>query len=651
MLRYSAHSLLTCSLVLAAGILGCDPPPDETPGEGSSVESSGLIHGAVLYAGPRPNCRYEGEVPTEVVGNAVLLMFFSDNPPPPAGSATSASNVLVVPAREFFGLEDCLSANPTAEELSVVVTRNVGFDWPEITLAQRTPDASGSLGCRAPFREDGEGRCIADYQIRGFMDRDGDWNPFFSVTRLATRGDVAGGAFENSSVAIPQFAHLVFGSVDDFPNGQVLDGVAITLGAPVNTELPAFELGAMTRAGRSEDLVPAVSDAVMREEMIWNQTNMQLRLIDPTSDSWTNTLGAAGLSINPDPSGFAWFTPEVDSDRDGIQDLHPILGSGGVLWEHPIVILRRARNPIELAAGIPDAVVIATVRPSQTGAKDTFYPVIDIGVAPVAAVNTNAAAECLVPYLAPGSLAENLERIPVDCQELPTGNYDINVLSGIAGGRAIDYRQQLRDDGTPEMLIDMIVRTRTDNDWVIEGGQFSSQAWSVPNELGCPDPYRPNGFDADGRPTTFNQLEEDPTIGCGEPASCDASGTHMQCSQGPAGRWSLVDPDGGNAPDASSTADGHGVAACQTAIRASTMMPDTVHYMELPDECCPPSIQGLCGLPLCPLRPTAILAASGGARDVREMVEPGVDYRVEADGSITPLCVPFLPPVSCCRGR
>ncbi len=651
MLRFSTHSFFAVSLVLAVSVLGCDPPEDEVPGEGSAVPASGLIHGAVLYSGPRPNCRYDGELPTELIGNAVLLMFHTNNPPPPAGSATSASNVLVVPAREFFSLDDCLPPEPTAEQLAEVVTRTAQIDWPEITLATLTPDpTTGEPTCRLPFFLDADGRCTADYQVRGFMDRDGDWNPFFSMRRLATRGDVAGGAFVSTAVPVPQFAHLVFGSQQDFQNGQVLDGVAITLGALVNTELPAFTLAGETRAGRSQDLVPAVSDAVMREQMIWEQTRMSIALIDPEEESWAATLAAGGLEINPDPAGFAWYTPAVDANRDGLQDLHPILGSAGVLWEHPIVILRRVRSPIELAAGIPDAVVIATVRPTQTGMKETFDPRMEIGVAPVAAVNTNpAVAGCLVPFLAPGSLAENLERIPVDCQELPTGNFDVNVLTGLAGGTSVNYRQQLIDEMTPPALLDTLVRARTDNDWLITGGSFSSQAWSIPNELGCPDPYRPNGFDENGNPTTFNQLEEDRLLGCGDPtAACDSTGTRMQCSQGPAGRWSLVDTDGSNAPDANDTSDGHGIAACQTAVRAATMMPDTVTYMPVNPDCCGP-VSHLCGLPLCPLRPRAVLAGDGDARDIREMVEPGVDYTVGDDGRITPLCTPFLPPVSCCR--
>ncbi len=636
MFKQFKSTILGAILTLGAASLlsaGCEDPPSDEPFMGSVPIPGGLMHGGIIYAGPRPTCIYDGDTATEVVGNIVLTMFVYDNPPPPSGSATSASNAFVLPARDVFELSDCMPLEPTPEVAAEVITRGARFTWPEIALAR------------------GAGVTI-DYQIRGFFDRDGDWNPFFSVRRLPTGGDVAGGAFDDTNVVPPQFRRLSFGSVEDFPEGQVLEGVAIALGALVNTELPAFELGPTTRATLSENVIPPVSDAAVREQMIFDQTRMEITLIDPMTESWANTLESAGMNIDPSPDRFAWFTLDVDADRDGIQDLHPILGSGGVLWQHPIVIMRRARNPIEMAVGIPDTLVIATVRPTQTISKQTFGPTIQIGVAPIAAVNLNPALDfCNIPYIPPGNLAETLERIPVECQEMPTGNYDINVLTGIAGGTVINYRQQLMDDmpGLPESVLNTLVSSRTENDWVIEGGSASGQAWSIPNELGCPDPYRPNAIGPDGNPTTVSQLDEDPFTNCGPVAMCDATGTNMQCSQGPSGRFAVVDADDSNTPDASDTTDGHGIPACTTAIRASTMMPDTVVYMPIPDECCTDAIRGLCGLPLCPLRPTAVLSSESGVNMIREISELGRDYDVAADGTITPRCTPLLPPASCCR--
>lgn len=628
------HALTTIAVGCALALAGCITPETDEPGEGSVPDVSGSIEGTVLYVGQRPECAGEGDART-VRGNVALLLFYADNPPPPQGSAASAESLFILPGSELFELSDCLPAEPTPEDLTTVITRSAEFAWPDIELA-RGMDAS------------------VDYQIRAFYDRDGDFNPFFSVRRLATKGDVAGGAFVNTAANPPQFARIRFGSADEPPirdQGQVVRGVAVTLGALVNTELPASQLGEGTRALSSEAVVPATSDPVMREQLLWDYSRMRLSLIDPTSQSWAQTLGAAGMSIDPHPSGYAWFILPVDADRDGEQDPHPTLGAGGVMWEHPIVILRRARNPVELRAGIPDAVIIASVRPTQTLSKDTFDPDIDIAVAPIAAVTLDATnPACRVPYIAPGNLAETYERIPVDCQELPTGNYDVNVLTGIAGGRAVDYRQRLMTEmpELPAAVLDSLVGARTDNDWIIEGGSSSSQAWSIPNELGCPDPiYRPNALDEEGNPIAVSQVDEDPLTNCGPPeGACDDSDTNMQCSQGPAGRFSVVDPDGGNAPDASDQSPGHGVASCQTAVRASTMMPDTVEYMDIPDACCG-AVAHLCGLPLCPLRDVAALP-NGDVRAIREMRVVGEDFSVGEDGSITPLCVPFLMPASCC---
>ncbi|MFK7987061.1 MAG: hypothetical protein AB8I08_13640 [Sandaracinaceae bacterium] len=630
------HRLPLIALATLA-LAACEPNVDREAVGGS--EPSGVIDGTVLYVGQRPLCTFEDGRATGVEGRVVLLMFRDDNPPPPSGSATSAENLLLLNADRMFALSDCMPASPSAAELAEPITRSVAFTWPEIALAGAgLPDPS-------------LGPPEVAYQIRGFFDRDEDFNPFFSVRRTATKGDVAGGAFVDTSVSPPQFSPIRFGNRASLPNGEVVSGVAVTLAARVNTEPPSFALASSTRALSSEATLPLVADPVAREQALFELSETAIELIDPREPSWALTLRAGGVTVDPHPSGYGFFTLPVDADRNGEQDLHPTLGTAGILWEHPIVLLRRARNVVELSVGVPDVVIPASVRPTQTLAQDTFSPRMDIVVPPIAAVNldpTNPA--CTVPYIPAGTFAETYERIPVDCQEMPTGNYDVNVLSGIAGGRAIDYRAQLAADmpELPASVLETLVRARTDNDWVIEGGSYSSQAWSIPNELGCPDPYRPNGFDEGGEPVTLSQVDPNPRATCGEPASCDASGTLMQCSQGPAGRFAVVDPDGGNAPDGSDTSDGHGIAGCQTTVRAETMVPDAVTYMPVPDACCE-AVSHLCGLPLCSLRDGAVRADTDGGRQLREIAIPGQDFDVDEDGRLVPRCVPFLMPASCCR--
>lgn len=618
--------LLTCALAL----LGCDPPNTD-PGPGSVPEVSGVIEGTILYTGPRPTCVARSGAPPSVLGNVILLLFRADNPPPPQGDATSAESLLVVRGDELFGPGDCLPESPSASERAEVITRGAAIIWPDLAL--------------------GTSEAGVDYQIRGFFDRDADFNPFHSVRRLATKGDIAGGVFIDATASPPELARIHFDALDARPNGQVVDGVAVTLGAPVNTELPASTLGEGTRALSAEATIPSTTDPVMRESALWEQTRMRLSLIDPTSQDWTQTFRAAGMSIDPHPSGFGFFVLPVDADGDGVQDPHPTLGAAGIKWEHPIVILRRARNPVELAVGIPDAVIVGAVRPTQTGSKRTFAPDIDVIAAPIAAVTLAPDPACRVPYIPPGNQpAETYERIPVECQELPTGNYDVNILTGIAGGRALDYRRQIVDEtpSLPAPIVDALVAARTDSGWIIEGGSYSSQAWSIPNELGCPDPYRPNALDEDGNPITVSQVDEDPHTHCGPPEGpCDDAGTNMHCSQGPAGRFSVVDPDPSNAPDPRASTPGRGVATCESAYSTEDMMPRAIRYQDVPDACCAP-IAHLCGLPLCPLRNASALAGDGDVRAIRELREPGVDYTVDEDGTITPHCVPFLMPASCC---
>ncbi len=610
---------ITVILACALAGLGCDPPP---VGGGSIPDVTGQLEGTVLYVGQRPECDYDGGTPSQVRGRAVLLLFLSDNPPPPTGTATSAENLLLVPGETIFRLEDCLPQMPSADDLTQVITRSAPFTWPEIALA----DAAGQT---------------VDYQLRAFFDRDADFNPFFSVTRLPTGGDVAGGAFVNTAATPPQYARLSFGSVADEPNGQVLDGVAVTLGARVNTEMPASRLGDGTNALSSEETIPATTDALAQEMQLWEQTHMRLSLIDPTSPDWMATLDAASMSIDESPSGYGWFILPVDANDDGMGDEHPILSQPGrpIPWMHPAVIMRRARNPMEVAAGIPDALIIASVRPSQvpmTGTKTTFAPDIDIVAPPVVAVDldpTNPA--CRVPYVGPGNQASLYERIPVDCQEIPTGNYDINILEGIAGGTSVNFRQRTMDEnpGLPSSVLDSLVRARTDNDWIIEGGQYSSQAWSIPNELGCPDPiYRPNAQDENGNPIAVSQIDPDPST------TCNDASTLMQVSQGPDGRFSVVDPDPSNAPAYDDNSPGHGVASCTTA--PDGMTPRAVSYMDVPEACCA-QVRHLCHLPLCDTADDAVLAGAGGSRTIREV------RSLNADG--TPPCVPFLMPASCCR--
>jgi hypothetical protein len=692
LIGYQRCLLLACVGPIAL-VAACDRPNVDAfrRDGGAAPDPTGVMEGTVLYVGPRPQCERDADGhPTAVIGMVVLTLFDFYNPPPPAGSATSAISLLTIPGSSMFSLEDCMPIMPTSEERRPIM-RSTAFTWPEIPLGSLPceTDASGNRVC--PGRS---------YQVSGFYDYDGDFNPFFGVRNLPTAGDVGGGAFVSTAVSPPQPLQIRFGHIADHPNGQVVTGVAVTLGAVVVTERPIFEVDPSTRALDSATTLPGGTDPVAREQTLWEASRMRLTaIVNPSmptpSMPWLRALEAAGI----DPSNYRFGVPEygfyitqVDANADMMPDGHPILGTAGILWYTPIVIVRRARSPIEQRLGLPDVVIVGTIRPTvplglmSGGIPKRTMMAFDVVIPPVAVMVTNPAfpSVCRAPIIPPGNPKETYERIWVDCQELPSGNYDVNVLSGIAGGKAVNERERciaqcLESGGSMmacETSCNFTVPAATDSGWVIDGGNFSSQAWSIPNELGCVDRfYRINAVNQIDPRRPDGSLPEcgDDLDGDGMPAGRDPDDSAMMESQGRLGGWAIVDvadPDPASGFDPASLDDGHGVRACQMAASGSTGEVARVTYMPPPlPECCPPHLDQFCGLPLCPRRaadtevagepvvglqgpypyPEAVRPGLGGQRFTREIRVPGEDYIVHEDGRIEPRCTPFLMPVECCR--
>ncbi|MDQ3033979.1 MAG: hypothetical protein M3Y87_16300 [Myxococcota bacterium] len=655
---------MICVGMLSLGALACESPDEDEARRrgGPAPDPSGVIGGTVLYVGPRPACtRAEDGTATEVIGRVVLTLFAFDNPPPPSGSASSALSLLTIPAEEMFSLADCMPAVPTDEDRRPVM-RSAAFTWPEISLGQRECTDPNPDNPHCPGQ---------DYQIRGFYDYDGDFNPFFGVRNLPTAGDVGGGAFVSTAVNPPQPLRIPFGHIDEQPQGQLVDSVAVTLGAVITTERPVFEVGPMTRAMASDARLPTGTDAVAREQALADLTNMRLGAIvsqampEPSAD-WLEAFAAAGIDSSNYRFGnprYGFYIKPVDANLDMMGDAHPILGTAGINWFTPIIITRRARSIVEQQLGVPDVLMIGTIRPTVVAGIPSGIPrqtmmSFDALMAPVGVMVTNPAfpAECRAPIIPPGNSEETYERIWVDCQELPTGNYDVNVLSGIAGGTIVDQQMVCISEclaaGRTMVQCDaqcgFTVPATTENGFVINGGNYSSQAWSIPNELGCPD--------FDYRINAVNQLDPVSADGVTYPA-CGAEDSVLLPRQGRQGGWAIID-NAENPPEQAtmSTVDGHGIEGCRTATRAADGTTQPVEFRPLDNPvCCSERLDQFCGLPLCPLRgpsdiyPGAVVEGLTGSRQTRELRIAGEDYFVDDEGVITPLCTPFFMPVECCR--
>lgn len=593
--RFPYGAMFAASLVFVLAP-GCTAPKvDCFRNEGCTApDPAGVIEGTVSYIGPRPLCKRDGDgdlvTPIVPLGRAILTLFRYDNPPPPEGSATSAENLMAIPATRFFdgiGAEDCMPNDPTPEEISEVIARSAAFTWPDIALGSDMT-----------------------YQMRALYDRDEDFNPFFSVRNQPTAGDVIGGALENPLSTT--LARIHFGSREQHPNGQRIIGVGVTLAAYVDTERPVFEASYDPLAASAT--MPLTSDPLELEDALFALTNLTLQ--HPSSDDaryvgdgsgQKGAFAAAGVSLEASPLARSWFVNEVDADRDGEPDLHPVLGAFNIPWLTPVVILQRARSSVEVASGIPDVLFVASVRPSAVATVRAFASSVEIIVPPVAVMRPGTAGDqCRtdldalglsgIPILAPGNVTTLLEHGPTDCQNLPSGEYNISAFGGVAAGELTPASS----DVSEACLSNTSCFT-----W--EGGAFSGQSWTIPNELG------------DAAQLCSSEVSE-----------CEFTSTEASLAkvQGTAARFVVTTDDPSSGQDAD---------ACATALDPLEMGPRAVTYTPPPPSCCE-AIRHLCDVPLCGL---TTVERDGESISVRSTPTSVVDGQ--------PDCVPFAMPRTCCE--
>jgi hypothetical protein len=214
---------LLVALALALTASGCDDPDQFLPKD-QVGSPKGVLDGTVTYAGPLPCTAND-----RIVGAAVLLVFDVRRLPPPEGIGTAPTSLAVVSGETLFaGVRGRLTFNsdkslwcPPADILPVTVSAT----WAAAPLDGGT------------------------YQVRGFYDLDGNFDPAFSITNLPTRGDIAGGAIDNTIEALagkpPVYRAITLGTenngVFEIPaEGARISGVTVSLGLQIPIERPLF---------------------------------------------------------------------------------------------------------------------------------------------------------------------------------------------------------------------------------------------------------------------------------------------------------------------------------------------------------------------------------------------------------------------------
>jgi hypothetical protein len=317
-------------LLAALALSGCAEPdqflPSYIPGG-----PQGILGGTVTYSGPMP-CTDQGHV----VGAAVLLAFDTRLLPPPAGLGTTATSLAAIGGDVLFGgIVDRLTF------------KSDGSKWcPPASAPPVTVSADWTVG---PLPG-------AVYEVRGFYDYPGTFNPVFSITKLPVKGDIAGGAIDNVAEVLqfdadPRYRQIQLGTPDPTtgiytipPEGSNIDGIAVTLALPLPTGLPIFYPSAVqysTHACNGTTVVPAQAhDCAAPGPCDVNMpSDYQLPVFSTgdllgTEDSLIRVTATAGLPPseakkgsespfnlpvypNPDPIVYSW----QDVNGDGMLDI------------------------------------------------------------------------------------------------------------------------------------------------------------------------------------------------------------------------------------------------------------------------------------------------------------------------------------------
>ena len=192
------------------------------PAKASRGAQAGVLAGTVAYSGPRP-CTEGGHI----VGAAVLLAVRRER----LAAAGEAWHVREPASTSFRG-------TPSLGD----VRAQLAFDpkgarlCPDSSAPPITISGDWTL---APLR-------AGIYEVRGFYDLDGTFDPSFSIANLPSKGDIGGGAIENSaevlqSGAAPLYRRIVLGQNGVIPStGARVGGIDVELGQPLPLDRPVF---------------------------------------------------------------------------------------------------------------------------------------------------------------------------------------------------------------------------------------------------------------------------------------------------------------------------------------------------------------------------------------------------------------------------
>lgn len=492
-------------LLACISILGCTEPSTFVPVD-SIGGPRGAISGSVVYSGPRP-CTRNGRV----IGDAVVLAFNERSLPPPDGLATEPTGLVVVSGDDLF-------RDAPLEYSDDGAPRCPAVDAPPITVT-----ASFAM---APL--DG-----GTYQLRGFFDRDGDFNPAFSIFNLPTRGDVVGGALDNTAEALagaaPRYRSLALGKLEadgarSIPStGASIEGVAVTLGLSLPFERPMFHVAEVT----SGTLAPATSTAGVAVPSDYELATFEpsdpsgveaslirVRLRAGLPSSEHEAAKAHPLVLPVNDATFA--VSREDTNRDGVRDSSDHIPESGAI---PSLV------PLSFVTRLPDAAPSSSEPMVVMQGLTLLGSLVDTALTKP---DLRVAASELMIALRPAVLCIDRNDPAKPVTLLQTRERDSNGAPLLSDPDDVVARLSKRFGRPVNLAYGCLPQGRYAMNLVYETGQ----AWTVPNEAGvCAPSETPSadGTRCGGRARLSSQATLIVIGGPRDTAYCAAHPTPSAC--------------------------------------------------------------------------------------------------------------------------
>jgi hypothetical protein len=366
------NRLVVVLAVSALGLLACEAPPVYPGSDKRQNSHSGRIEGEVV-------------VSSAARGNVVLFLFDAARPPPPVG---------------------------TGRPLTFTVVSR------EAVFGAAADGDSGPFTAPFAFSLVGEGK----YLIRGFIDANADFIPWYGVTAEVNAGDVGGGAVDPITHAV----RVVEVGVDAAGHPLAVVDVPVSFSdtARVPVDRPAFSLPSSVVLGAAPVTttltVQPISDGVVQQRA----PVFLARLVDEDGD---------GVPDDANKDGTPDFWPRVvvrklseksdlvdenDLDKNGVLDTEP----GFADYEHinpttgELIAADDKPDLVVLAAGFDFSALLPSLLDTTGRVKLTPTPVTSLKL-----------------KLQPRAFDASNPAAPQVLKSVPKGRYAVTVIQGTTG--------------------------------------------------------------------------------------------------------------------------------------------------------------------------------------------------------------------------